>query len=296
MDYAMDMAGTVLTGEAAKAASNLMPSSPEDALHASLKSGMEQTCNTLSAAGGFGTGDMRIPLPPEIEPIMGKLQMLPGIGDQVEEFTESMNEAAEKAVGKAKTTFLKAVDKVSPKDMLDVIRGTERAGAELLERLSRTELTKLTEPVVQSVLGGSEKKLEKVLDAYHKIPLVPAISFSLLAYVLAKTLNAIFKLLGDREAASRASNPILSALTTRAPASLIKAGSQALISFQVVVNGSMGAATRTDLTIATDSVSFLKCAAPAAAATVCCRLLSAAVCCRVLHRFFFLHRPFLLRR
>jgi tetrahydromethanopterin S-methyltransferase subunit C len=105
---------------------------------------------------------------------------------------------------------------------------------------------------------------------------VPAISFSLLAYVLAKTLDAIFKLLGDREAASRASNPILSALTTRAPASLIKAGSQALISFQVVVNGSMGAATRTDLTIATDSVSFLKCAAPAAAAAVCCR------CCRLL--------------
>lgn len=44
----------------------------------------------------------------------------------------------------------------------------------------------------------------------------------------------------------------------QAPPSLVTAGSQGLISFQVVVNGSMGKATQTDLVIATESVSYLK--------------------------------------
>ena len=42
------------------------------------------------------------------------------------------------------------------------------------------------------------------------------------------------------------------------PPSLATAGSQGLISFQVIVNGSMGKATQTDLMITAESVSYLK--------------------------------------
>lgn len=251
----------------------LLPSSPDAALKDALKSGMEQTCNSLSADGGFGKGEMRIPLPPEIEPVVSKLagQGADGLGDKI-------NSAAEQAVGKSKDTFTKAVDKVSSEELLKVLGGGERAGTELLARMARDDLSRQVEPVVKSVLSDAEKLLSSMLDTYHKIPLAPKVTFSLVAYVLTKTLEAIFKMLGDKEVASRMSNPILKQITQQSAAA---ANSPAgLAAFQVTVNGSMGKATKTDLIVRPGSVEFLKCASPGQ--TDSASLLTASILCSLL--------------
>ena len=259
--------GQSLVGNVSKLAGG-----PEDVLHDILKRGMRETCDALSAAGGFSSSNVRIPVPPEVVPVVSKLQMVPGVGQKADDFVEKMNIAAEQAVRESKAIFLKAVDKVKPTDVLNVLSSGERAGAELLRRLSEQDLNRAVEPIVKSVLKESEGLLDTMLDAYHKIPFVPTISFSLVAYVLMKTIDAIFKVLGDKEASSRASNPILGALAPEAPSAATPPNSQAsllaqpssggLCSFQVVVNGSMGKATKTLLVVSADSVAYLKCILP----------------------------------
>jgi hypothetical protein len=177
---------------------------PDDKIIAGLKQALQVSTGKAVALTGKPDGFLknqaiRILLPPKLETIGRGLRMF-GMGAKVDEMEVGMNRAAEQATPQAKQIFLAALRKMTFNDARQVLTGGDTAATEYFRRTSSADLTAAFSPIVHRSMErvGVIQQYDQVLKS---APGGSALAgqFDLDKYVVGKTLDGLFLMLGEQE-------------------------------------------------------------------------------------------------
>ena len=175
-----------------------------DKIIAGLKEALRVSTGKAVALTGKPDGFLKneaikILLPPKLQTV-GKGMRMFGMGAQVDELEVGMNRAAEQATPKAKQIFVAAVKKMSFDDARKILTGNDTAATEYFRRTSSADLTAAFSPIVDQSMQrvGVVQQYNNVLAS---APGGSALAgqFDLNKYVLGKTLDGLFLMLGEQE-------------------------------------------------------------------------------------------------
>jgi Protein of unknown function (DUF4197) len=175
-----------------------------DKIIAGLKEALQVSTSKAVAVTGKPDGFLKneaikILLPPKLQTVGKGMRML-GMGERVDELEVGMNRAAEQATPEAKKIFIAAVKKMSFDDARKILTGSNTAATEYFKRASSEDLTATFSPIVTRSMQrvGVVQQYNRVLaSAPLGTPL--AGQFDLNKYVVAKTLDGLFLMLGEEE-------------------------------------------------------------------------------------------------
>ncbi|MES2630090.1 MAG: DUF4197 domain-containing protein [Bacteroidota bacterium] len=170
-------------------------------LREALNIGVKNSSARASVVDGFYKNPLIfIPFPPEAEKVAKKLREL-GMGKKVDEFTLTLNRAAEEAAKEAAPIFLSAVQGITIQDGLGILKGNEIAATTYLKGKTQTQLTQKFSPVVQRALQKTyaTKYWTEIVNIYNRIPTVKKVNPDLNAYATGKAIDGLFFLVGDEE-------------------------------------------------------------------------------------------------
>jgi hypothetical protein len=176
----------------------------DDQIVAGLKQALELSTSKAVALTGRTDGflfneNIRILLPPKLQAV-GKAMRLLGEGDTVDDLEIGMNRAAEHAAPQAKQIFLDALKKMTFTDARRILTGGDTAATEYFKRTSSADLTAAFSPIIHS----SMQRIGVIKTYDHVIKTAPggsaiANEFDLDKYVVGKTLDGLFYMLGQEE-------------------------------------------------------------------------------------------------
>ena len=149
--------------------------------------------------GFFKNEAIKIVLPPRLETVGSGLRML-GMGSKVDELEFGMNRAAEQATPQAKAIFLSSLRKMTFDDARHILTGNDTAATDYFKRTSSADLTTAFAPIVHQ----SMERVGVVAQYDRVMKDSPAASFltnefDLDKYVVGKTLDGLFYMLGQEE-------------------------------------------------------------------------------------------------
>jgi len=175
-----------------------------DKIIAGLKQALQVSTGKAVALTGRPDGFLKneaihIALPPRLETVGKGMRML-GMGKTVDDLEVGMNRAAEQATPQAKQIFLAALRKMTFDDARHILTGNDTAATDYFKRTSSGDLTAAFSPIVHS----SMQKVGVVQQYDHLINTAPggstlAKQFDLDNYVVGKTLDGLFYMLGQQE-------------------------------------------------------------------------------------------------
>ena len=147
--------------------------------------------------------EIRILLPPKLQSLGKGMRML-GLGEQVDDLEIGMNRAAEQATPQAKQIFLAAVKKMNFSDARRILTGNETAASDYFRSTSSTDLTAAFTPIVHRSLErvGVVRQYDSVIKAAPGGSVLAG-EFDLDKYVVDKTLDGLFYVLGAEESKIR---------------------------------------------------------------------------------------------
>ncbi len=167
----------------------------EEALQVSTKNAVAVTGKP---DGFLKNAAIKILLPPKLQKVGKGLQMF-AMGGRLDELEVGMNRAAEQATPEAKQIFIAAVRSMSFDDARKILTGGDTAATEYFRRASSDDLTTAFSPIVVRSMErvGVVQQYDRVLAAPGGSAL--AGQFDLNKYVVAKTLDGLFLMLGEEE-------------------------------------------------------------------------------------------------
>jgi hypothetical protein len=175
------------------------------ALREALKQGAEKGAALVSKTDGyFGNPKIKIPLPPDAQQKEQKIRSM-GLNKEVDDAILSINRAAEDAGAKAKDIFVKAIQNMTVKDAIAIVKGNDNAGTEYLKKQTTAALQAEFKPVIQTSLDkvGATQHYGKIVTAYNKIPGVQKLNPDLADYVTQKAIEGLFVMVQEEEAKIR---------------------------------------------------------------------------------------------
>src|SRR5436309_5012822 len=171
---------------------------------AGLKQALQlSTSRAVAVTGrpdGFLKNDaIKIDLPPKLETVGRGLRFI-GLGSKVDELEVGMNRAAEQATPQAKQIFLAALKKMTFDDARHILTGDDAAATEYFKRTSSPDLTVAFSPIIHR----SMERVGVVQQYNQVIKSAPGGSafagqFDIDKYVVSKTLDGLFHVLGEQE-------------------------------------------------------------------------------------------------
>jgi len=176
----------------------------DDKIISGLKQALQVSTGKAVALTGQPDGFLKnqaikILLPPKLESVGKGMRML-GMGKPVDDLEVGMNRAAEQATPQAKQIFLAALKKMTFDDARHILTGNDTAATDYFKRQSSADLTAAFTPIVHQ----SMEHVGVVQQYDHVIKSVPeggtlAREFDLDKYVVGKTLDGLFYMLGQEE-------------------------------------------------------------------------------------------------
>lgn len=150
--------------------------------------------------GYFKNAAIKIPLPKKLRTLETGLRAV-GYGGQIDEFVLGMNRAAEKAAPHAKRIFGEAILQMSIDDARQILRGSDTAATEYFRAKTSEQLTAAFRPVVQQAMNdvGVTRQYRDLIDRYQNIPFASSPKLDIDSYVVAKSLDGLFYMLGEEE-------------------------------------------------------------------------------------------------
>lgn len=174
-----------------------------------LDQGVGKGISLLNRTDGFfGNQAYKLFMPAEAQRIENTLRQL-GMGGMVDRAILQINRAAEDAVGYARPIFLDAIREMTIADALTIIRGSNDAATQYFRQKTTERLTAAFSPIVKSSLDKFEatKYYGDVIKTYNDFPTtLNKLNPDLPAYVVGKTVDALFDQIAQEEANIRA-NP-----------------------------------------------------------------------------------------
>ena len=198
-------AGTPDTAGTAKSGEGKIDLGLKDA----LKVGVKNAIKSLAKNNGYFTNSaVKILLPEEVRKAESVLRR-GGFGQELDDFTLSMNRAAEKAAPLATDIFADAIVEMSFADAMKILRGGNTAATDYLREKTYDKLLTLYKPAVHKTMN--EYKVTQQYDAIagriRKLPLIGhTINLDINHYVSSKALDGLFYMTAQEETGIR-TNP-----------------------------------------------------------------------------------------
>lgn len=173
-----------------------------------LAVGTERAVKDLSQVDGyFGNQAVKILVPSNIKKVADVARMA-GFQKQVDEFTLSMNRAAEAAAPMAARFFGDAIRAMSLEDVRGILTGGDTAATDFFRKQTQDKLFEAFKPVVAKKVDevGATKAYKDMMGRYEKLPLASKQSLDLDDYVTHKALEGLYRMVGEEEKKIR-SNP-----------------------------------------------------------------------------------------
>ena len=151
--------------------------------------------------GFYKNEAIKILLPDNLRKI-GNGMRLAGMGSQVDSLELGMNRAAEQAAPEAKQIFLNAVANMTFADATDILHGGDTAATDYFKRASSDQLTAAFTPIVHHAMEnvGVIQQYNRVVNSASFGPWTAAPKkLDIDAYVVQKTLDGLFYMLGQEE-------------------------------------------------------------------------------------------------
>jgi uncharacterized protein DUF4197 len=177
----------------------------DDKIIAGLKEALRVgTGNAVALTGrpdGFlKNAAIKILLPEKLRSA-GKTLRMVGMGSQVDALEVGMNRAAEQASPKAKQIFLNALTRMTFSDARQIFSGGDTAATDYFKRTSSDELTTAFAPIVHQAMQnvGVVRQYNQLMKNPMLSTLAGDKSFSLDDYVVGKTMDGLFYMVGEEE-------------------------------------------------------------------------------------------------
>lgn len=170
-------------------------------LKEALNVGVNNSTGLASKLNGYYKNPkIFIPWPPDALKVEKKLREL-GFGKKVDEFTMTLNRAAEEAAKEASPIFVSAIKGMTIQDGMGILKGNQTAATLYLKGKTETQLQSAFSPVVQRALQktNATRYWSELVSIYNKIPLVQKVNPNLNAYATDKAIDGLFVLVGDEE-------------------------------------------------------------------------------------------------
>ncbi len=192
---------------AQNAGTALPPSESEisNGIREALIVGAKNAINETSKKNGFLNNSLiKIPFPAEAQKVEKAARDL-GLDAQVDQFIETMNHGAEQASAKATDIFISSIKQMTLQDVYDIWRGDNDAATQYLIRTTSDRLRSEFRPIIKQSLDKVQvtKYWSPLVDNYNKIPFVTKVNPDLDEYVLEETLEGLFVVIAQEEAAIR---------------------------------------------------------------------------------------------
>lgn len=177
----------------------------DDRIAAGLKEAL--TVSTRKAVASTGRVDgflknaaIKILLPEKLRSV-GKGMRLMGMGQQVDALEVGMNRAAEQAAPAARQIFIDAVTKMTIADARKILSGGDTAATEYFKTTSTDQLTAAFAPVVHRAMEnvGVVRQYNQVMQNPLAGRLAENQDFNLDKYVVGKTMDGLFYVMGEEE-------------------------------------------------------------------------------------------------
>jgi hypothetical protein len=176
-------------------------SSPADGLREALRVGTDRAVGSVGRLDGYlGNPDIRIAVPEKLRKVEKALRLL-GADRIVDEFSTSMNRAAEAAAPVAKQVFLDAVRRMTFEDAMTILRGNSHEATDYFRATAGPELERLFSPIVDDKLEsvGATRSFNDLMRQVDDLPLLNRPVFDLNAYVTDEALDGLFLMLAREE-------------------------------------------------------------------------------------------------
>jgi len=170
-------------------------------LKEALRVGTEATISLTGKTDGyFANQAIKILLPSQLQSADKGLRMV-GYGPQLDEFVLSMNRAAEAAAPGAKKIFGDAIGAMSIQDVRKIWSGGDNAATQYFKSKTTNQLTAAFKPIVDKALNqvGVTRQYKELLGRAQSIPFMKTESLDIDRYVLTKSLDGLFVVLGEQE-------------------------------------------------------------------------------------------------
>lgn len=166
-----------------------------------LTKGVQTAVRQLGRQGGFlDDPEVRIPLPGGLQKVEDVLRGLRQ-GKLADEFVQTMNHAAERAVPEATEVFYDAIRGMTLADVRGIVNGPNDAATQYLQRSSSDELTTRFRPIVEGatdkagVTGAYKQMMSRAGPAAQLL----GASTDLDGYVTEKALDGLFLKVAEQE-------------------------------------------------------------------------------------------------
>ncbi len=172
------------------------------AVRQTLSQSVDTAVNRLGRADGYWTNpQVRIPLPEGFQRVEKTLRRY-GLERYVEEFTESLNRAAEAAVPVAKPVLLTAIRDMSLSDALDIVRGGDDAATRYFRVHTDAALRERLKPIVAQATARANvtaayKRLMKKVAFLDKAAEPGRLDLD--AHVTRAALDGLYLLMAEEE-------------------------------------------------------------------------------------------------
>jgi hypothetical protein len=170
-------------------------------LKEALRVGTENTVDVAGRTDGyFGNKAIKILMPAKLRTLEKGLRAT-GMGDQVDELVLGMNRAAEQAAPQAKQIFWDALREMSFDDASKILTGGDTAATEYFKGTTTERLSTAFRPEVEKAMGdvGVTRQYQQVVGRAKAIPFMKAETVDINSYVVAKSLDGLFYVLGQEE-------------------------------------------------------------------------------------------------
>ena len=166
-----------------------------------LKVGTEHAVSRTGTLDGYFKNEaIKILMPEKLRTIEKGLR-LAGMGGQADAFILGMNRAAEEAAPKAKPIFWDALKAMTFDDARKIFTGGDTAATVYFKEKTSAGLAEEFRPVVSKSMAevGVIKQFEELTARAKQLPFAKPETFDIEHYVLTKSLDGLFHVLGEEE-------------------------------------------------------------------------------------------------
>jgi len=167
-------------------------------LREALTVGAENAVERTGRLDGFFKDEaIKILMPERLRRIETGLRAV-GYGAQVDDFILAMNRAAERAAASAKPIFWEAIRSITIDDARAILTGGETAATEYFRDRTQEGLTEAFRPIVEQATDefGVTRQYK---DLIQSLPFAGAQAPDIDEYVVARTLDGLFYVVGEEE-------------------------------------------------------------------------------------------------
>lgn len=170
-------------------------------LREALEHGTSRAVGELGRENGFWMHPrLRIRVPEKLHTVEKGLRRV-GQGKLVDDFTLSLNRAAEQATPAAQQIFVNAIHGMTIRDALDILHGPPDAATRYFRQHTEGALTEAFRPIVARSTDavGATANYKKMVKKVEPLGLANAASLNIDEYVTHKALEGLFGLVAEEE-------------------------------------------------------------------------------------------------